>query len=1006
MVDIEVLDALADELEELRPELEGEREIIFNPTSRASSVAESVANYLELVGRIGQAAEIVEMPGLQMVARFIAANAGTIEALSHAARVAAAPLQHCLGGWIEPLDALLRQPHNADSLDVLLSHLTQDDWPQAIEPGLVEALRNEFEASQLATTAITESGRETQAHPEAVAIGFADDISPQLVDAFLQETPVYVGRFSEAVQELNDGAVGRQQLANAQRLAHTIKGSANITGIRGMANLTHHAEDILEYLAEQNVAPNGPLADLLVRTADCLEAMLEHLIGTGPAPDDDLDVLQELLDWANRVDSGGVDLGTGFVESGPLDAAVNSPLAPRPEVVPPSAERFSPPTQAHGIEVAGASEQTSVLAAAEPVATDAEPQASVEPVAQPAAETEAVASAQATGAALRVSMARIDSLLRLAGEMTTAIVRLAGYQRSLINRAGQLTEQNLLVQQRLSALQDLVELRGVPSVRRELGGLGIVAHARDKFDPLELDEYNELHSATNALAETLTDVREMSDGLRAELTEFDDMVVQQQQVSTELNSEVLSARMVPVYTVTARLQRAIRQASRATGKKATLDINGQEMLVDSVILNNIVDPLLHLLRNAIDHGIESADWRQRYGKPTEGRIRVDFRQEGETVVVSCEDDGFGLDLSKIRATAVEKGLIEADANLDEQQLSRLTLLPGFTTRTDATQISGRGIGLDVVHKSIVDLRGTIALDTSELGGLRVQVRVPLTLISMHVLLVRTAERVFGVPSSSVDQILFSDAGTVSSNEASQLFGYLGDDYPVASLAELLGFGRASKGLLNGEPRPLLLVEADNGRAAVAIDAVVDGRYLVVKQLGTYVPKVKGIVGASILADGSVAPVLDVRDLMRSPASVQVDTDQIQALSEAAMRGIPNVLIVDDSLSARRTLTQVVSEAGFEPRTAVDGLEAIEFIEQRMPDAVLLDMEMPRMNGLELAAHLRAGDETRNLPLVMVTSRSTLKHRDQAKAAGVDVFVTKPYEDAELTQELHRLLAVS
>ena len=464
--------------------------------------------------------------------------------------------------------------------------------------------------------------------------------------------------------------------------------------------------------------------------------------------------------------------------------------------------------------------------------------------------------------------------------------------------------------------------------------------------------------------------------------------------------------MVPVYTVTARLQRAVRQASRATGKNAVLEITGQEMLVDSVILNNIVDPLLHLLRNAIDHGIESPDLRQRHGKPGDGQIRVDFRQEGETVVVSCEDDGAGLDLPAIRTTAVQKGLIETGASLDDQQLSRLTLLPGFTTRADATQISGRGIGLDVVHKNIVDLRGTIGLDTGALGGLRVQVRVPLTLISMHVLLVRTAERVFGIPSSSVEQILFSDAGSVSGADASQVFDYLGDDYPVTSLAELLGFGRPLTELLTGEAQPLLLIQADEGRAAVTIDAVVDGRYLVVKQLGTYVPKVQGIVGASILADGSVAPVLDVRDLMRSPAAIQVDAAQIQALSEAAMRGMPNVLIVDDSLSARRTLTQVVSEAGFEPRTAVDGLEAIESIEQRMPDVVLLDMEMPRMNGLELAAHLRASDDTKNLPLVMVTSRSTLKHRDQAKAAGVDVFITKPYEDVELSQELHRLLRAS
>lgn len=967
MVDVEVLQALADELDELRPELGRELAIVTDSAAAAERRSEAVANYTEIVGRLGQAAEIVELPALEAVAGFVAGNAGAlgeIDAAEGSEPGRLALFEH----WAEKLEAVLRAPADSDNMQAFAGMLQSAAWPrQADAASLIQALEAELAGAGESTAGIA-GHRETVAEPEQVAVAFAPDINPQLVEAFLQETPIHVARFSESVQSIEAGPASDGELANLQRLAHTIKGSANITGVAGIANLTHHAEDILEHLNDQSIQPDPALAGLLVRCADCLEAMLEQLTGTGPGPDDSLDVLQSLLDWANRADRGE------------LHGASGSPEAPQP-----LADEQDEADSSAAVAAEGPDDELTAPPAA-PVPPDERP---------------AVAATEASEAALRVSMARVDALLRLAGEMTTSIVRLAGFQRSLINRASQLGEQNLLVGQRLSALQDLVELRGVPSVRREFAGIG--ADPRDGFDPLELDEYNELHSATNALAETLTDVKEMSDGLKDELGDLNEMVLQQQQVSSELNAEVLSARMVPVQTIVARLQRAVRQACRATGKRAELTVTGHDMLVDSVILNSVADPLLHLLRNAVDHGIESPEGREAAGKPASGKIALEFAQQGETVVVSCEDDGGGFDLQRMREIAVDKGLIAPDVSLDDAQTMRLALLPGFTTRSALTQLSGRGIGLDVVHQNITDLRGSTVLERSPLGGVRVEVRVPLTLISMHVLLLRVGTRVFGVPSSTIEQILFSDAGTTSGDGRRQRFSYQGVNYSVISLHELLGYGEPPARAPDAAPEPLLLVSADEGPMAVSIDAVVDGRYLVVKQLGRYVPKARGVVGASILADGSVAPVLDVRDLMRAPALVQVDPTQLQALGDAALQAMPSVLIVDDSLSARRTLTQVVTEAGFEARTAVDGLEAIESIEKDLPDAVLLDMEMPRMNGLELAAHLRSEEPTRELPLVMVTSRSTIKHRDQAQAAGVDVFVTKPYEEAELTRELHRLI---
>jgi chemosensory pili system protein ChpA (sensor histidine kinase/response regulator) len=603
-------------------------------------------------------------------------------------------------------------------------------------------------------------------------------------------------------------------------------------------------------------------------------------------------------------------------------------------------------------------------------------------------------------AALRVPIDTIDNLLRLAGEMATSIVQIQGRQQQSLIQAAALAEQNVFVQQRLGALQDLVQLRGVPSARRAL--LTVAGTGEEEFDPLELDEYSELHSATNAFAEALTDSRELADLLRAELNALEDLVVQHEQVSSELNDVVLSSRLVPVSTIVPRLQRGVRQTSRATGKNARLSVSGDEMLIDSEILNNVVDPLMHIVRNAVDHGIERSGERIANGKDEYGNIHLAFAREGESVVIRCRDDGAGFDFLRIRELVMSQGLVSGDRDMSERELARLTLIPGFTTRRGTTQVSGRGIGLDVVNRSITDLRGTMDIDSSENAGSTITLRVPLTMISMHVLLVRVGERIFGVPSSTLEQALFSDAGPVVHADGEWIFRFADTDYPLKNVSTLLGTPGPAVSTLAQRVAPLLLIRTENGPVGAVVDELVDGRHLVVKRLGAFVPRVRGVIGASILADGSVAAVLDVQELLRQPATPMAVLEIAEP--EELIHNAPNVLVVDDSLSARRTLAQVISDAGYEPRTAVDGLDAIDAIEERMPDLILLDLEMPRMNGLELAAHLRSDQGTCDIPIVMVTSRSTGKHREQAHAAGIDAFITKPYQEDELAEQIRLLIS--
>ena len=968
MADREVFDVLGEELSESVPELSRALEVIGVSDSSSSDFAEHGGIYHAYLTRLVHAADILEMSALQSVAAFLRENCELLLSLNVADRQKSIGVFH---RWPGSMLAFFRTPSEPESIGEVAKLFEESDWPKPLSEedalGLAEALfteaggmDDEGEAGigqnlHIAAGEITD---------DDVALGFSEDINPQLIEAFLQETPMLVAKFSESIQQLQNDDGGAEDVLQAQRFAHSIKGSANITGVRGLANITHHAEDVLEFLTDRNELPAKGLANVLVEVADSLEVMVEHLQGLGPPPEQARRILEDLVAWGGRI----------------RDASSSTP--PEEEEI---------PTREIVAAVKRAEEASTLAPVPERLAL--QPVRTVPVGAQPPPEP-----------TVRVSESRIDQLLRLAGEMATSIVQVLGYHKSLLHQVQEVNEQNSLVTQRLASLQELVEVRGVPAVKRQwLGSTASDIDDPSRFDPLELDEYNELHSATNALAETLTDVRELTYSLREELVELDEMLVQQEQISSELNGAILSARMLPVDSIGPRLQRSVRQACRATGKQAELEISGAQMQIDNSILSSVIDPLMHVLRNAVDHGIESPEARVAAGKPAAGQIRLTFSREGETVVIACRDDGGGFDFDRIREISQERHLLAPGAQPTEAELARLVLLPGFSTRKDATQISGRGIGMDVVHRAISDLRGSVDIRSRTGQGTLMTMRVPLTLISLHVLLVKIGRRVFGVPSSTVEQALFSDAGLVVAEGDGWIFQFGEQEYPVRTLAELLRLRGQGVDRIAQSPVPLLLVHGTHGSAAIVVDAAVDGRYLVVKRLGRFVPRVRGVIGAAILADGGVAPVLDLRELLREPTTSVFDQQALEQLAQDELPDMPNILIVDDSLSSRRTLAQAVTDAGFEARTAVDGIDAIEAIESRLPAAVLLDMEMPRMNGLELAAHLRADENTKGLPLMMITSRSTLKHRNQARAAGIDVFLTKPYQEDDLAERLSELV---
>jgi chemotaxis protein histidine kinase CheA len=463
--------------------------------------------------------------------------------------------------------------------------------------------------------------------------------------------------------------------------------------------------------------------------------------------------------------------------------------------------------------------------------------------------------------------------------------------------------------------------------------------------------------------------------------------------------------------VAARLQRAVRQAGRLLDKEVGLVLKGAETLIDGNVLNDLVDALMHVLRNAVDHGIEPAAARIAAGKDPVGHIELAFRREGDVVIATCRDDGQGLDLDQVRHVAQRRNLIGATDVLSDDRVARFILAPGFSTRDEATQVSGRGIGLDAVSTVVEDLKGSIGLRSERGSGLAVEIRLPMTLLSAQALLIRLPGAVLALATRGIEGIHFVTADQLQDLGSQRVYRQGDQLHDVVRLVDLLNLGHDEPTAV--PEQALLMVRMSSGlRKAVVVESIGESRSVVVKKLGPYVGRIDGVIGATILGDGSVAPVIDLPDLLRSAGRAARPGHDIRLPSGAGIadrerKRMPvgnalKALVVDDSISARRMTAQLFKDAGFEVQTAIDGLDAVAILDRSVPDVIMTDLEMPRMNGLELTAHVRAKQQTRHVPIVMITSRSTEKHRQLAQAKGVDLYLTKPFSSDDLLRHVGTL----
>ena len=485
----------------------------------------------------------------------------------------------------------------------------------------------------------------------------------------------------------------------------------------------------------------------------------------------------------------------------------------------------------------------------------------------------------------------------------------------------------------------------------------------------------------------------------------------------------MRTRMVPFSGQTPRLRRIVRQTSAELAKPAKLVVEGDQAELDRSVMERMLAPLEHMLRNALSHGLEEPDERERLGKPVEGEIRMSLRREGSEVVVQVSDDGKGLDLEAIRRKAIERGLTSEGAKLNDSDIMQFILEPGFSTAKEVTQVAGRGVGMDVVDAEIKQLGGGLEIDSSVGKGTIFTVRLPFTLAISQTLLVGSAGETYAIPMVGIEGVVRVPTEQVREYLTGELsfHEYAGERYEVRSLSSLLGRDHMPEPEKGQNRIPLLLVRAGDYLAALAVDSIIGSRETVVKSVGPQVSGIRGIAGATILGDGSVVVILDVGALVRTGFVARISREAEEAEGEVAETRAAEpaweepeeeearqtiVMVVDDSITVRRVTTRLLERQGMQAVTAKDGLDALAQLQDTRPDIMLLDIEMPRMDGFEVATHIKGDEELKSIPIIMITSRVGEKHRQRALDIGVDEYLGKPYQETELLETIHEVLGRS
>ena len=622
------------------------------------------------------------------------------------------------------------------------------------------------------------------------------------------------------------------------------------------------------------------------------------------------------------------------------------------------------------------------------------PQGADAPVvtADPLAATQAV-TRESNALTLRVRADWVDRMVNQAGEVAIARSRIESEVFAFKRHVNELTE--ALV--RLRGHIREVEIQAESQMQATFQAQG----STEEFDPLEFDRFTRFQEVTRFLAESVNDISTVQHILLARLGEADAALIQQTRLNRELQQDLLRVRMVPLYSVAERLYRTVRQTARDVDKRAQLDIQGGDLEIDRSVLEKVTAPLEHLLRNALAHGVESPEVRRAAGKAEFGEIVLSARQSGNEMMLTVKDDGAGLNYARIREKAEANGLLLPGVEPTETLLSQMIFAAGFSTAEEVSQVAGRGVGMDVVKSEISALGGRIDIVSTPGAGTSFNIYLPLTLAMTQAVMIQAAKHDYALPTPLVRQVLELKPAELEQAMSSGEVAWRGTRYPFSYLPHLLGDTEAVHEVQRYNP--VVLLQSGTSLAAVLVDFIEGTREIVVKNIGPQMARITGVAGATVRGDGRVILILNPVPLALRWASMPRTAVERQAPAEAAEVSAalqaPMVLVVDDSLTVRKITTRLLTREGFRVDSAKDGVDALEKMHDLIPDVVLLDVEMPRMDGFELARVMRSDERLKSVPIIMITSRTADKHRNRALEIGVNVYLGKPYQEQVLLDNI-------
>ncbi|HEC74553.1 MAG TPA: response regulator [Methylophaga aminisulfidivorans] len=774
------------------------------------------------------------------------------------------------------------------------------------------------------------------------------DMDDDLLSAFADEAHELLESSGQAIKSWSADTGSEQDYLQLQRDLHTLKGGARLTGVSPMADLSHQIETLVLAVCDGFEPADEDFFDLLQRCQDKLAEMQEQIANRIPVTT----ALSLIAEITVRTEGQLVE-----IDDRPL---------PAPE------------------KLRQDSTDKELLFPIEPnekVDDDNSPPVHVEQV--------------------RVRADLLDYLTNFAGEVSISRDRV--------------TQQHSALRQQLREMEDTVsrlhdQLRNL-EIETETQILFRYEDERIKeesdFDPLELDRFSVIQQLSRGLTESVIDLHDISHSMDTLFRETDTILLQQSRLNTDLQQGLMTTRLLPFSGIVGRLERIVRQTATELGKKTDLRVRGSELDIDRTILDRLVAPLEHILRNAIAHGIEDADHRLNIGKHANGQLTIIITREGSEIVVTISDDGQGINIDKVREKAINQGLIDANNIPSDDELIQLILTSGFSTADTITQVSGRGVGMDVVSNQIRELKGRLSIRSKTGKGSTFIIRLPLTLSVIQALLIRVQDEFYALPLSTVaagERISTRDIKLMLGTHKPQ-YDFHGEKYRFMPLSSMLGKPLSLPENLKHQ-LPLLLFRSGDLRIALLIDDIISNREIVIKSVGTQLGHISAINGATILGDGRVVFILDIPTLMSKNEEVSIDTDDATNLErelEQLQQRLPTALVVDDSITMRKATSNLLHRLGFDVMTAKDGVDALSQLHERKPDIILLDVEMPRMDGFEFASIVRNDQHFRHLPIIMITSRTGSKHRDRAMEIGVNAYLGKPYQELELVKNMQTLM---